>query len=263
MKKAMMYLLLALGITLIVMFIGGAIVGFVVGFIDGFQGNEVDATSSMSLMVYAGSFSVILLCVILNWVFLKLDFASYTIGRIPKSMSVRIKVCLGMILAMAGLTVVHCMMMDVSFATESDALVKESCAWMRQHPVYSVFILAIVEATANLVIYGAVLREILEWNHRPAIIIPVFAAIMGLFSLLGGNPLLMLPAFMVAQLEACVYEYTRSIIPLIIGDVAFWIVMLCLVGIPTHGWWLFVALALAIPGGLLAMNTMEPYKPID
>ena len=263
MKKAMMYLLLALGITLIVMFIGGAMVGFIAGFIEGFYENQVGTTTSMNVMVYAGSVSVILLCIILNWVFLKLDFASYTIGRIPKLYSVRLKVCLGMILAMAGLAITYCMMLDVSCSADSETLVKESYAWMRQHPVYSIFILAIVEATANLVIYGAVLREILEWKHRPAVVVPVFATIMGVFSLLSGNPLMLLPAYLVALVEAWVFEYTRSIIPVIIGDVAFWIVMLCLVGIPTHGWWLFVAMALACPGALLALNPMEPYKPID
>lgn len=263
MKKAMMYLLLALGITLIVMFLGGALVGLIAGFIDGFYGNEIGATISMSVMVYAGSVSVILLCVILNWVFLKLDFAKYSLGRIPNVSGVRVKVAAGMILAMAGLAVLHCMMLDVSFDAESDALVKESYLWMRQHPVFSIFILAVVEATANLVIYGAVLREILEWKHRPAIVIPVFGVIMGLFSLLGGNPLLLLPAFLVAEFEAMVYEYTRSIIPIIMGDVAFWIVMLCLVGIPTHGWWATVAWVLVTPGIPLALKTMEPYKPID
>lgn len=263
MKKAMMYLLLALGITLIVMFIGGAMVGLIAGFIDGFSGNEVGATSSLSVMVYAGSVSVILLCIILNWVFLKFGFSKYSLGRIPKSNGVRVKVAFGMILAMAGLAVVHCLMLDVTFDAESDALIKESYLWMRQHPIFSILILAIVEATANLVIYGAVLREILEWKHRPVIVIPVFGVIMGLFSLLGGNPLLLLPAFLVAEFEAMVYEYTRSIIPIIMGDVAFWIVMLCLVGIPTHGWWALVAWVLVTPGIPLALKTMEPYKPID
>ena len=144
-----------------------------------------------------------------------------------------------------------------------DTLIKESYTWMRRHPIYSIFILAIVEATANLVIYGAVLREILEWNHRPAIIIPAFAVIMGLFSLWGGNPLLMVPAFLVALVEGYVYEYTRSIIPIIIGDVVFWIVMLCLVGIPTQGWWSLVAWVLVTPGIPLVLKSMEPYKPID
>jgi hypothetical protein len=154
-------------------------------------------------------------------------------------------------------------MMDVLHDVEDDALIKESYAWMCQHPVFTILILVIVEATGNLVIYGAVLREILEWKHRPVIIIPVFAAIMGALSLIGGNPMLMLPAFMMAQVEGYMYEYSRSIIPIIIGDVAFWIVMLCLAGIPTQGWWFFVAAALAVPGVLLALNPMEPYKPID
>ena len=263
MRKAIMYLLLALGITLVVIFIGGAMVGLIAGFIDGCCGNEVGTTTSMSVMVYAGSVSVIILCVILNWVFLKLGFASYTIGRIPKSNSVRLKVAIGMILAIAGLAVAHCMMMDVSYNDENGAIIKETYVWMSQHPVFSLIILVGVEATANLVIYGAVLREILEWKHRPAIVIPIFAAIMGLFSVLGGNPMLILPTFLVAQLEACVYEYTRSIIPLIIGDMAFWIVMLCLVGLPTHAWWFFVAVALAGSGSFIALKPMEPYKPID
>ena len=37
MRKAMMYLLLALGICLVVAFAGGALIGFAAGFIDGFN----------------------------------------------------------------------------------------------------------------------------------------------------------------------------------------------------------------------------------
>lgn len=258
-----MYLLLALGITLVVMFIGGAMVGLIAGFIDGFSGNQVGTTTSMSVMVYAASISVILLCAILNWVFLKLGFAKYSLGRIPKQNSVRIKVVAGMILAMAGLAVLHCLMMDVLHDVEDDALIKESYAWMCQHPVFTILILVIVEATGNLVIYGAVLREILEWKHRPVIIIPVFAAIMGALSLIGGNPMLMVSGFLVAVFEALVYEYTRSIIPIIIGDAVFWIVTMCLVGIPTQTWGPLLAWVLATIGIPLALKTMEPYKPID
>ena len=47
MKKAMMYLLLALGITLVVMFIGGAMVGLIAGFIDGFSGNQVGTSDGL------------------------------------------------------------------------------------------------------------------------------------------------------------------------------------------------------------------------
>ena len=76
-----MYLLLALGITLGVVFVGGATAGFVAGFIDGLNGDKVGTTSSMTYMVGVGSVFIIVLCGILNWVFLKLDSASYTIGR--------------------------------------------------------------------------------------------------------------------------------------------------------------------------------------
>ena len=167
-----MYLLLALGITLVVIFIGGAMVGLIAGFIDGFSGNKVGTTTSMSVMVYAGSVSVILLCIILNWVFLKLGFAKYSLGRIPKVNAVRVKVVVGTILAMAGLAVMHCLMMDAYHNIESDALIEESYTWMRQHSVFSILILVIVEATGNLVLYGAILREILEWKHRPALVVP-------------------------------------------------------------------------------------------
>ena len=263
MKKAMMYLLLALGITLVVMFIGGAIVGLIAGFIDGFNGNQLGTTTSKSVMVYAGSASLILLCIILNWVYIKLGFASYTIGRIPERNSVRLKVAAGVILVMAGLAVLHCSMEDVFQVAENDALVKEAYAWMRQHPIYSILILCVAEATGNLVIYGAVLREILEWKHRPAIIIPVYAIIIGSFSMVAGNSMLVVSGFLVALVEACVYEYTRSIIPIIIGDVAFWIVTLCLVGIPAQTWWPFAAWLLITPGIPLVLKTMDPYKPID
>ena len=263
MKKAMMYLLLALGITLVVMFIGGAVVGFVAGFIEGFRGEEVGADTSMSVMVYAASASVILLCIVLNWVFLKFGFANYSLGRIPERNSVRLKVAAGVMLVMAGLAVLQCSMEDVFQVAENDALIKESYAWMRQHPIYSILILCVAEATGNLVIYGAVLREILEWKHRPVIVIPVFAITIGLFSMVAGNSMLVVSGVLVALVEACVYEYTRSIIPIIIGDVVFWIVTLCLVGIPAQTWWPFAAWLLATPGIPLVLKTMDPYKPID
>lgn len=260
MKKALMYLLLALGISLVVIFIGGALVGIIAGFIDGFHGNEPGTTSSMNYMFGAGSVTILLLVIILNWVFLKFRFASYTIGRIPKSAGW--KVMLGMLLSMAGMAVLYCLMYDAS-KSYSDPLLYESYAWMRQHPVFSIFLLMIIEATANLVIYGAVLREILEWKHRPTIIISVYAVIMAFFSLLGGTPLLMIPSLLMAQLEGWVYEYTRSVIPVIVGDVSFWIVMLCLMGIPTNGWWFIIAAILILPAIFLALKPMEPYKPID
>ena len=265
MKKAMMYLLLALGITLGVVFVGGATAGFVAGFIDGFNGDKVGTTSSMTYMVVVGSVFIIILCVVLQWVFLKLGFASYTIGRIPKSpKKVGLKVVVGTIVAMIGLAVFYWMLLDKSISNgESDEFVMESYSWMRQHPIFTILILLFAEATANLVIYGAVLREILEWKHRPFPVVYIFAMIMSLFSLIEGMPSLMTPAFAIALFEAALFEYTRSIIPIIIGDVVFWIVMLCLVGLPSSGWAFLVAVPMMGVGGYFAINSMEPYKPID
>jgi hypothetical protein len=53
------------------------------------------------------------------------------------------------------------------------------------------------------------------------------------------------------------------VIPIIIGDVAFWVVTLCLIGIPSSGWWLLIGIILVLPGLYLAVDLMEPYKPID
>lgn len=262
MNKAMMYLLLALGITLGVVFVGGALVGCVAGFVDGFYGNEVESTSTMHVMIGSVSIVVLILCVILNWVFLKHGFASYTIGRIPKP--VRWKVFLGMIIAMAGMAVVYDALYDISFQRGwiSDEM-GHFFDLMQKYPLLSILFVAVVEATANLIIYGGVIREILEWKHQPVVIGYVYAVIMGLFTLITDNFMLMLPAMMLARFEAMVYEYTRSVIPIIIGDVAFWVVMLCLLGIPSHGWWIFLAAIIVVPGILLAFHPMEPYKPID
>ena len=262
MKKAMMYLLLALGITLFVMFIGGAVGGFLIGFIDGFNGGKVGVSSSMSYMAGLGSGLALVLCLILNFVFLKNNFASYTIGRIPKP--IRWKFFLGMIISMAGMAVLYAAMNDVAIERGwRDEFLIEAYVWMQHHPVFSLRVVSVVSATANLIIYGAVLREILEWKHRPQIIIPIYGVIMALVSMLDGNFMLMIVSMMMAQLEALVYEYTRSVIPIIIGDVAFWVVTLCLIGIPSSGWWLLIGIILVLPGLYLAVDLMEPYKPID
>ena len=262
MKKAMMYLLLALGITLFVMFVGGAICGFVLGFIGASKVIEVGDVSSMTYMACLGSALALILCLILNCVFLKNNFASYTIGRIPKP--IRWKVFLDMIIAMAGMAVLFAAMNDVAIERGwRDEFLIESYAWMQHHPIFSILVLAIVEATADLIIYGAVIREILEWKHRPQVVILVYGLIMALISMLDGNFMLMIISMMMAQFEALVYEYTRSVIPIIIGDVAFWVVTLCLIGIPSSGWWLLIGIILVLPGLYLAVNPMEPYKPID
>ncbi len=262
MKKAMMYLLLALGITLGWIFIVGALLGFIAGFIDGFNGKETGTTSSMSYLVGFGSVLVLVLFAILNYVFLRNKFASYTIGRIPRP--IRWKVFLGMILVMSGMAVLYAAVNDMAVQRGwEDETMHELYAQLGQNPLYTILLIVVIEATANLIIYGAVMREILEWKHRPMLIGNIYAVVMGLITLSYGNVMLMLPAVLLARFEIMVYEYTRSVIPIIIGDVAFWIVTLCLMGVASHAWWFFVAWVLVTPGIPLVLKPMELYKPID
>ena len=259
MKKALMYLLLALGITLGVVFVGGAVISFFAGFVDGYNESSPGTTDSRTMILSSGMILVLLTCVILNIVFLRLRYASYAVGRIPKEK--RWQVVAWLVLAISGLTLVYSMMWNP--LTDSDEAARASYAWMKEHLVTSVILCVIIEATADLIIFGGVLREILEWKHRPEIVIPVFGAVIGLLSGLFSHPLLIIPGMMMAQLEGYVYEYSRSVIPVIICDSVFWVVMLCLMGITFPWWCLLIAAAMIIPGTFFAIKTMEPYKPID
>lgn len=267
MKKALMYLLLALGITLGVVFVGGALVGFTVGFIDGFNDSQPATTNPTSIMTFGGLLLILVLCFILHWVFLRLGFASYSAGHIPKPL--RWKVLLALMMAMGGLALLNCVMYnplvpyDGTLLTESDDTVRSTYLWMKTHPLRALIGFAAIEMTAGLILYGAVLREILEWKHNPNIVVNVYALVMAILTGLLSNPLLLIPSFMIFLLEGWVYEYSRSIIPVIIADILYWVVMLCLMGITFSGMWFFVAAILILPGGFFALKLMDPYKPID
>jgi hypothetical protein len=140
--------------------------------------------------------------------------------------------------------------------------VQESYDWMRSHFLFSIVIIAIVEATGNLIIYGAVLREILDWKHRPFIVIPVYAAIMGFISIIVTQSPFVGLGFLVAWVEGWIYEYSRSVIPVIIGDVVYWIIVLSMIG-TSWGWLAFLPFIVALPAYLYAIKALEPTKPID
>ena len=108
MKKALMYLLLALGITLGVVFVGGAVISFSAGFIDGYNESSPGSTDSRTMILSSGMILLLLTCVILNVVFLRLRYASYAVGRVPKEK--RWQVVVWLVLAMVGLTMVYSMM---------------------------------------------------------------------------------------------------------------------------------------------------------
>ena len=80
-----MYLALALGITLVVLFVGGAVGGFIAGFVDGFSDAKTGTSSPAMYVEIVTLVLVVLWTVAIQWTFLRNRFASYTIGLIPKN----------------------------------------------------------------------------------------------------------------------------------------------------------------------------------
>ena len=267
MRKAIMYLLLALGIVLVVLFAGGAVMGFAAGFVDGYSEAHPGTTSPTSIMTYSGAFMVVALCAILHWVFLRWGFAKYTESRIPRDK--RWQVALWLLLAMGGLGLLSCVVYnpliepDGTALTEPDVLVRNSYIWMKAHPLYSLVMITLMEATANLILYGAVLREILEWRHFPGVVIPIFAAIIALINIVLGNAVLAVVSMVMGLVEGWTYECTRSVIPIIVGDIFYWIIFLLLMGTAFSGWYYLLACVIILPSTVLLIRTMDPFKPID
>ena len=120
-----------------------------------------------------------------------------------------------------------------------------------------------VEITPQLVIFGGIMRELLEWKHRPEIIVPVFGLVIGLLSACFSSPVLAIPTTMAMMFQGYLYDYCRSVIPIIIGGFFYWLIIILFIGISLPGWFFFIAAVLFVPGAVIAIQTMEPYKPID
>lgn len=262
MNKAVMYLLLALGIIVGVSFVGGAFMGFAAGFIDGWNEAHPDTTTPVSLMTYSLTLIFLIDVVVLNFAFLHYRFASYGGDRTPSRL--RSQVFGWLFLTMAGLSVFYALMIGLPYADGDTSEVIRLVGMMRQHPYLSIVGMAVVEATANLVIYGAALRSILEWKHRPETIIPIFAAMMAVVNGVVADPRLMIPGMMVALIEAWTYECTRSVLVVTLGDVFFWGIQIALFGMGISGWqWYLVAVVLILPSGFMLMRTMDRFRPIE
>jgi hypothetical protein len=63
--------------------------------------------------------------------------------------------------------------------------------------------------------------------------------------------------------QGYLYDYTRSVVPIIFGDICYWLMIVILIGVTIPAWCFFIAAILFVPGAVLALQTMEPYKPID
>jgi hypothetical protein len=268
MKKALMYLLLALGIFFAVVLIGGALVGFISGFIDGFNDQQAGTTSSSDIMNCVLAACFVLVGVILHIVFLSLGYSSYTLGRIPKGGLW--KVVLPMMFVMGGVALVYIYFYnpmtdsDVTLFAEPDEKAPSIYLWAHEHFLYAIPLFAFVEATLDMIFFGGILREILEWKHRPQLVIGVMALIAGLFYVLfGDSPYVVILSMIVFLIQSWTYECTRSIIPVIVGDILFWCIVILLMG-NTFSWWYLLPIAvIVIPACYYLFKVMDPYKPID
>ena len=269
MRKALMYLLLSLGIILVVLFVSGAVLGFmgdfIEGFIDGFRGDtNVTSPSDFYFAIGMGIFGIA--CIILQIVFLRMHFASYTMGRmgcIPEEKRGKVisKVIGNAGMAMFGLALLYCTISDPFFS--NDETLRESYAWITKHPIPSLIGMVFIEGTADLILYGGIMRELLEWKHRPQIIVPVFGLIIGLLSACFSSPVLAIPSTMAVMFQGYLYDYCRSVVPIIIGDFFYWLIIILFIDLSLPAWFFFIAAVLIVPGAAIALQTMEPYKPID
>ena len=126
-----MYLLLSLGIVLVVMFVCGAVIGFAGNFFEALHNGILAQTNPSSIYFALGMIILCIACLVLQIVFLRMRFASYTMGRIPKGKKRGIVIGnAGM--AMYGLGLLYCTISDPFFS--NDEALRESYAWMSQHP---------------------------------------------------------------------------------------------------------------------------------
>ncbi len=115
-----------------------------------------------------------------------------------------------------------------------------------------------------MVIYGAVLRELLEWKHRPQIIIPVALVVVALINWLSvPTPWLVIPIVLAALIEMWTFECTRSFIPILVSGVVFWLVYIYVPELAFSWWGMPLAVVLIIPSTLYLVRVMDRFRPID
>ena len=268
MKKALMYLLLASGIFIAVVLMFGALMGFVAGFIDGYNGAEPGSNIPQNVMNISLAICFVFLAVVLHVVFLGSKFASYTTGRIPKDKFWKV---IGLVMvAMGGLALVESMIYNPiaelggPMFNESDAESRDLFRWAHENPWYSIPFFALIETTFGMVFFGAVLREILEWKHRPVLVIGITAVIMGvIYYFIESNPYMVVLMVFVFIMECWIYECTRSVIPVVVGDVFFSAVNLLMMGNDPSSWIILLGTIIALPAIYMLMRILDTFKPID
>jgi len=268
MKKALLYLLLAVGILIAGLLLGGALVGFITGLIDGYRDNHPGTTNPEHVMYYVMGVSFVLICVVLQLVFLRRGFASYSRGLIPQGQLWKLIVLTMMV--MSGMAMIYLTIHNPIAETASTLMGepdKENWLlhlWLYGHPWCSIPLYALLEATGDLVLFGGVLRALLEWKHRPMLVIGISTLVMGgVFWLFAENPLLICLSMVMFMIEGWIYECTRSVIPLACGDAFFWVVAFLLMGKELSSWYYLGGFVLILPSLFYLIKVTDLFKPID
>ena len=267
MKKALMYLALALGITLVVLFVGGAVGGFIAGFVDGFSDAKTGTSSPAMYVEIVTLVLVVLWTVAIQWTFLRNRFASYTIGLIPKN---RLwSVTFMTFIAFAGINMLE--MVIYNPLTDSDPESREIWQWIATHRWQSILLLIPADITYMLVLYGAIFREIAEWkpNAESTTLMASFALAVSLPVLISGicqQSDYVKPAitfFVSVQLACMVYLSTRSVVPLLIGSTLADVLSFAFIDVSLNGWYFILAAILMLVGAMGAWKATASYRPID
>lgn len=258
MKKALLYLLLTLGISFTVLLVAGAFVGFISGFIDGYNENPTGTTDSEIVMYVMIGICFMLICGLLHQIFIRRGYSSYTWGRIPEGE--RQKVVIPMIIVMIGMAFVYQFVDNL----QPDKKDTEMFLWYHQHPGFFFPLNLLMEATGYLVFLGGILRELLEWKHRPLLVIGSLALLWGVFFFFfEDNPWVVCFTVVSFIIDAWVYECTRSIIPSVCGSFCFEIVTFLTSDATPVSWYLLLATILILPSLLYLNKAMDVFKPID
>lgn len=271
MKKALMYLLLALGITLIVGFVGGAVGGFIAGFVDGFNNAPAGTSSTSQFVVVIVLVMIILWTLAMHWAFLRNHFASYSFGVMPKNK-------LWSLSLMAFVFYLGVNMAEAIFynpLTDSHPEEREIWQWVAAHRWQAALMLIPVDVTYLLVLFGAVFRAVADWkpNANQNALCSIFAATLAIPFMIfcyfiedQGVPNLMTVPYMVymsVMVSGYMYLCTRSVLPLIIGSTLADVIDFLLIDLSLSR--VFIIVGFALAGlGLLGFNRLtNSFRPID